>query len=81
MPVVIRDYPKWIELDGEQFLVKDEDHMAEIDNQVEKDFMVEDLEENYGKKVDLRSYKGPVGFGSLKAYYEATVANASSEDD
>ena len=71
MPVLIRDYPKWITRDGEQVLVRSEDDEIELENQDEKDRMVSELREKYGKDVDLRQYKGLNGLGALKAYYEA----------
>lgn len=71
---VIKDYPKWIEVDGEQVLIKDEEHDMEFANQAEKDKMVKELTEDYGKEVDLRSYKGANGFAALKAYYEAVIS-------
>lgn len=76
---VMRDYPKWIERDGKRVLVQNEDDEMEIDNQAEKDRMVTELREDYGKEIDLRAYRGPGGFGTLKAYYEAVVAGKGED--
>ncbi len=81
MPVLIRDYPKWVDVDGKPTLIKSEDHEMELGNQTEKDRMVDELKEVYGKDVDLRSYKGSNGFGALKAYYEAVVSRESKDKD
>ena len=70
MPVLITEYPMWV--DG--VLVNDEDHAIELENKDHRDAMVKELEGDYGKKIDLRSYKGANGYGALKAYYEAVVS-------
>lgn len=77
MPVLISEYPKWV--DG--VLVDTEDHGMELENQSEKDRMVDELENKYEKDVDLRSYKGTNGFGALKAYYEAVVSREGKDED
>ena len=73
---IITEYPKWV--DG--VLIQDEDHEMELENVGERDRMVKELDEVYGKKVDLRQHKGAVGFGSLKAYYESVVNREGGED-
>ena len=73
----IAEYPKWV--DG--ILYRSEEDELESGNQAEKDRMVKELKETYGKTVDLRQYKGSNGFGALKAYYEAVVAREGSNDD
>jgi hypothetical protein len=77
MPVEINEYPKWV--DG--VLIDSEDHAIELENQVEKDAMVKELKNTYGKEVDLRSYKGANGFGALRAYYEAVVTREKTNDN
>ena len=77
MPVLITEYPKWID----DVLVESEDHEVQLNNQEEKDRMVKELKEKYGKDVDLRSYKGAGGFGGLKAYYEAVVSGEGKNKD
>jgi hypothetical protein len=81
MPVLIRDYPKWITRNNKQVLVQCEDDEIELDNKEEKDHMVKTLKKDYGKDVDLRTYKGTNGFGSLKAYYEAVISRESKDKD
>jgi len=73
---VMKEYPKWV--DGE--LYNSEEELIEAGNTEEKARMVKELEDA-GKKVDLRQYKGPTGFGSLKAYYEAVMAQGGSNDN
>lgn len=76
---VIKDYPKWIDVDGVPTLIKDEEHDMECENQAEKDKMVKELTENHGKEIDLRSYKGIGGFATLKAYYEAVISREGAD--
>jgi hypothetical protein len=73
---VMADYPKWV--DG--VLYKSEDEEIELGNQAEKEAMIKELKAA-GKDVDGRQYKGPTGFGSLKAYYEAVIKNDNSGND
>ncbi len=74
---VLSDYPRWIERDGTQVLVKSEDDEMSLETQDEKNKMVTELE-GMGHNVDLRSYKGPSGFGSLKAFYVAIINGANN---
>ncbi len=76
---VIAEYPKWVEKDGEQVLVKSEEAEMELEDSAEKAMMVEQLKA-LGKEVDLRKHKGPGGFATLKAYFEAVMSRESTED-
>ena len=73
---VMAEYPKWV--DGE--LYHSEEELMEAGNTEEKANMVKELE-SMGKKIDLRQYKGANGFGALKAYYEAVMAQGGNDDD
>ena len=70
---VMKEYPKWIERDGEPVLVRSADDELMLENSEERDSMIKELEEVYGKSIDPRTYEGNNGFGALKAYYEAVV--------
>lgn len=69
---VMADYPKWIERDGKPFLVQSEDHEMELDDEGEKDRIVNELK-LLGHTVDLRRYKGPSGMVALVAFHEAAI--------
>jgi hypothetical protein len=75
---VIAEYPKWV--DG--VLYQNEEKESDDVNKAERDRMVKVLNEDYGKKVDLRQHKT---FGSILAYYEAVTSreapNGDSGDD
>jgi len=80
---VIRDYPKWIDHNGERLLVKSADEERELvsgaEDETEHERMIEELESDYGKTIDRRKYrKDAAGFAKLKAYYEAVI---DQEDD
>ena len=75
MPVIFSDYPRWIQHGGESVLVQSEDDEYELEHDGEKERMVKELEEDYGKKVDLRGHKGDTGLATLRAYYEAVKKN------
>jgi hypothetical protein len=74
MPVVIEEYPKWIEHEGEQKLVKNEDEFRSLEHDAEKDRMIQELTEDYGKEINLSDFEGPAGRGALMAYYESVKA-------
>jgi len=76
---VIRDYPKWIEHEGEQVLVRSEEAELKLisgaEDDAEYERMIKELEENYDKTIDRRTYHKEIGgFAKLKAYYEAVIA-------
>jgi len=76
---VTAEYPKFIDRDGKQVLVHSEDEEMELEDSAEKTMMVDKLKE-MGKEVDLRKHKGPTGFATLKAYFEAVMSREGNED-
>ena len=74
MPTFITEYPKWIEVDGKQVLVQDEEELKSLSLDPEKGEIKKDLSENYGLDIDLDEFAGVGGMGALRAFYEAAKA-------
>lgn len=77
MPTFITEYPKWIEANGEQVLVQNEEELKSLSLEPEKDEIKKDLSENYGLDIDLDEFSGVGGMGSLRAFYEAAKSARS----
>ena len=72
MPVIIKDYPKWIDYNGEQTLVKTADEEAELLRSDEREIMLEELNA-LGKDLDPAEFTGASGMGALRAIYEVAI--------
>lgn len=82
MPVIIEEYPKWIERDGKPFQVFSEEEEYAADDDEVKDRIVAEIKADHNLDVDLRRYEGPPGLPALEAYQkqldDALIANSAT---
>ncbi len=81
MPELIEEYPKWIERDGEQIQVFNEEEEYAIDDDSEKERIADEIKTDHNIDVDLKRYSGLPGLPALQAYQkqldDALLANAT----